>query len=209
MGGMAGLATVCLYHCSGCCVCITHQPLCASLTGHIPLRSLVYVPPSPLPSLTHSYTHMHALACVMLPASPPQSILAHSPPPLTPLMSSCPRPMQARMLLGPEDIVGLAAGFAALAPLRVLWALKESALPGNLTLADVPAAPNVKLVSWVDYNVRGSCHCYTCALALVTHVSEAAAKPAAGSICRHHLACINTITTCHPIHPHTHKCALT
>lgn len=55
-----------------------------------------------------------------------------------------------------EDMQELAQGFAALAPIRVLWPLKPTALPPGLQLSDLPLGGNTKVVPWVDYNVSHS-----------------------------------------------------
>lgn len=62
---------------------------------------------------------------------------------------------QSASLLSREDFVQLAQGFADLAPVRVLWPLKEVALPTGVTVAGLNLASNVKIVPWVDYNVSG------------------------------------------------------
>lgn len=55
--------------------------------------------------------------------------------------------------LRPEDIFELCKGFAALAPTRVLWALKPASLPPGVQLSELPLGSNTKVVPWVDYNV--------------------------------------------------------
>jgi hypothetical protein len=55
--------------------------------------------------------------------------------------------------LRPEDVHELAQGFAALAPIRVLWALKPAALRPGLQISDLPLGSNTLVVPWVDYNV--------------------------------------------------------
>jgi hypothetical protein len=57
--------------------------------------------------------------------------------------------------LRPEDVIQLAQGFAALAPTRVLWALKPSALRPGVQISDLPLGSNTLVVPWVDYNVSG------------------------------------------------------
>lgn len=59
---------------------------------------------------------------------------------------------QAGALLGRDDFVSLAAGFADLAPLRVLWLLKATNLPDGVGLGDLPLGPNTLVQEWV---VRG------------------------------------------------------
>lgn len=56
--------------------------------------------------------------------------------------------------LRPEDLHELAKGFAAVAPVRVLWALKDSALRPGIDKSDLPLGSNTLVVPWVDYNVR-------------------------------------------------------
>ena len=55
--------------------------------------------------------------------------------------------------LRPEDIHELAKGFAALAPVRVVWALKPAALRPGIRIEDLPLGDNTLVVPWVDYNV--------------------------------------------------------
>jgi hypothetical protein len=55
--------------------------------------------------------------------------------------------------LRPEDIHELAKGFAALAPVRVVWALKPAALRLGIRIEDLPLGDNTLVVPWVDYNV--------------------------------------------------------
>jgi hypothetical protein len=57
------------------------------------------------------------------------------------------------LLLSRIDLEELAAGFAALAPTRVLWALQDKGLPPGVALSELPLGPNTKVVPWVDYNV--------------------------------------------------------
>ncbi|KAF6252756.1 hypothetical protein COO60DRAFT_503070 [Scenedesmus sp. NREL 46B-D3] len=59
---------------------------------------------------------------------------------------------QPRIALTPADFMELAAGFAELAPTRVLWPLKQSALPEGLRLEQLPLGENTRVVPWVDYN---------------------------------------------------------
>jgi hypothetical protein len=60
---------------------------------------------------------------------------------------------QPRIALTATDIKELAAGFAALAPTRVLWPLKERALPDGVRIEELPLGDNTMVVPWVDYNV--------------------------------------------------------
>jgi hypothetical protein len=55
--------------------------------------------------------------------------------------------------LRPEDMHELAKGFAALAPVRVLWALRPAALRSGIELSELPIGSNTMVVPWVDYNV--------------------------------------------------------
>jgi hypothetical protein len=55
--------------------------------------------------------------------------------------------------LRPEDIRELAKGFAALAPVRVLWVLKPAVLRPGIELSELPIGSNIMVVPWVDYNV--------------------------------------------------------
>jgi hypothetical protein len=60
---------------------------------------------------------------------------------------------QPRIALTQADFNELAAGFAALAPTRVLWPLKQRAMPDGLRVEDLPLGDNTLVVPWVDYNV--------------------------------------------------------
>lgn len=60
---------------------------------------------------------------------------------------------QPRIALNQKDILELAAGFAELAPVRVLWPLKQRALPDGLKMEHLPLGENTLVVPWVDYNV--------------------------------------------------------
>lgn len=68
----------------------------------------------------------------------------------------CPKYNQRILLLSQTDLVELAQGFAALAPVRVLWALPRDGMPPGLQLSDLPLNSNTKAVPWVDYNVSFS-----------------------------------------------------
>lgn len=59
---------------------------------------------------------------------------------------------QPRIALNQKDILELAAGFAELAPVRVLWPLKQRALPDGLKMEHLPLGENTLVVPWVDYN---------------------------------------------------------
>jgi hypothetical protein len=61
---------------------------------------------------------------------------------------------QPRLALTQKDFLELTAGFAALAPTRVLWPLKQRALPDGLRIEQLPLGDNTLVVPWVDYNVR-------------------------------------------------------
>jgi hypothetical protein len=52
------------------------------------------------------------------------------------------------------DFQELAKGFAALAPVRVLWNL-QGGVPGGAE--DVQLGGNTRVVGWIDYNVSGTC----------------------------------------------------
>lgn len=54
--------------------------------------------------------------------------------------------------MAPEDFLGLAKAFAALAPVRVLWLLKRTTLPGGLQWEDMPIGNNTFASGWVDIN---------------------------------------------------------
>jgi hypothetical protein len=60
---------------------------------------------------------------------------------------------QPRIALTPADFKELAAGFAAIAPTRVLWPLKQRAMPDGLRIEDLQLGDNTLVVPWVDYNV--------------------------------------------------------
>ena len=64
---------------------------------------------------------------------------------------------QAAAMLTRTDMLELAAGLGSLAPVRVLWALREANLPKGVSLTDLSfAANNTMVVPWLDYNVRAS-----------------------------------------------------
>lgn len=55
--------------------------------------------------------------------------------------------------MAPVDLTELVRGFAALAPVRVLWALTDKGLPAGMKMQDLPLGANTRVVPWVDYNV--------------------------------------------------------
>jgi hypothetical protein len=57
------------------------------------------------------------------------------------------------VMMTKDDIMQLAQGFAALDPIRVLWAMSAKGLPEGLCVSYVPVGANTRIVSWVDYNV--------------------------------------------------------
>lgn len=60
---------------------------------------------------------------------------------------------QAAAMLTRTDMLELAAGLGSLAPVRVLWALREANLPKGVSLTDLSfAANNTMVVPWLDYN---------------------------------------------------------
>lgn len=61
--------------------------------------------------------------------------------------------IQTRTMLTASEFVELAHAFAAVAPTRVLWALREQGVPAGITLASLPLGSNTKLAAWVDFNV--------------------------------------------------------
>jgi hypothetical protein len=65
---------------------------------------------------------------------------------------------QPRIALSQADFTELAAGFAALAPTRVLWPLQQRAMPDGLRIEDLVLGDNTLVVPWVDYNVSQRCY---------------------------------------------------
>lgn len=51
------------------------------------------------------------------------------------------------------DMLEMANAFVSLAPVRVLWAMKQEGLPPGLTLPELPLGDNCKVVQWADQNV--------------------------------------------------------
>lgn len=51
-----------------------------------------------------------------------------------------------------DEYRAFARGLALLSPTRALWKLSDADLPGNMTVADLGLAANVKALAWVPQN---------------------------------------------------------